>query len=225
VPDTYTKAVLTMIALALSVLAWRSVATSEAKAQAPPPAARTTPPTHTATVDDPNHLICEWSYIIDLGPPELGINGKVSMSDIWQRMSEGGWRLVQVRDTYFFFERCGSAAEKRRVASEKAQKAKDQAAQRQAEHAKKLQEARVRTQASLAKDGKLPLGDPASIEAGMKTLNSWIGRRVRFVPQSGTRVTEGILKSVGTTRATVNKLGQKTRVTLSTMQYAILVSK
>ena len=90
--DRYTKAAVTIIALALSVLAVESILTgpAETHAQAKP------------------QRRCVWTYISDQGSPNVGQDGNVDFSKgaNWEKVSEGGWELKVVSENNYVFERC-----------------------------------------------------------------------------------------------------------------------
>lgn len=96
--DRYTKAVLTVIALSLALLAVDSVSVSPtARAQSTPRQKR-----------------CVWTHIVDTDKYDLGENGEVKLGREWLAVSEGGWELKsgtsfgQYRAFLYVFERCES---------------------------------------------------------------------------------------------------------------------
>jgi hypothetical protein len=72
--DRYTKAVLTVIALCLLVLAADSLS-----ARLPVARAQTTPPQRR----------CVWTTVVERGRPTLGENGEVKLGREFQPVSEG----------------------------------------------------------------------------------------------------------------------------------------
>lgn len=89
IADRYVKAMLTITALATSVLAVRSVSD-------------TVPVTHAQAAKR-----CVWTYIVDAYKPDIGKDGEVAMKGKnWQRVSVEGWRMVGVVPGGYLFERC-----------------------------------------------------------------------------------------------------------------------
>lgn len=91
--DSYTKTVLTVIAIVLAGLLLEIHLKPEISvhAQAPQPARH-----------------CEWTFLTDQGRPNLGENGTVDLKDPdWKKMSDGGWHLVTMgHNGVYMFEKC-----------------------------------------------------------------------------------------------------------------------
>jgi hypothetical protein len=90
--DRYTKAVLSIIGVALTVIAVESIARARAETHA-----QTKPQLH-----------CVWTHILDQGEPNIGENGNVDFSkgQNWKRLSDEGWVLKAVSEHNYVFERC-----------------------------------------------------------------------------------------------------------------------
>jgi hypothetical protein len=86
------KSVLITLALVLSILATQWISNGLLKAQA-----QTKPARH-----------CVWTYIRDLGEPNIGEDGNVDFSkgSNWKRLSDEGWELKVVKQDNYIFERC-----------------------------------------------------------------------------------------------------------------------
>jgi hypothetical protein len=90
--DRYTKVALTIIAVALSVLAVESMWTGPVETHA-----RTKPQLH-----------CVWTHIMDQGEPNVGSDGNIDFSKgpNWKKVSEEGWQLKAVAENNYVFEKC-----------------------------------------------------------------------------------------------------------------------
>ena len=89
--DRYLRGVLTIIAIALSVLAVQSLSNGI------PAHAQTKPQRH-----------CVWTHINDQGEPNIGQDGNVDFTKgpNWKRVSEEGWELKVVVEHNYVFEKC-----------------------------------------------------------------------------------------------------------------------
>lgn len=90
--DRYTKVVLTIIAVALSVLAVGSISKGPAE-------------THAQTKPQRQ---CVWTHIMDQGEPNIGSDGNVDFSkgSNWKKVSDGGWELKATAENNYVFEKC-----------------------------------------------------------------------------------------------------------------------
>ena len=90
--DRYIRSVLTIIAVALSVLAVQSISNGLSPAHA-----QTKPQRH-----------CVWTHIIDQGEPNIGEDGNIDFTKgpNWKRVSEEGWELKVVEQHNYVFEKC-----------------------------------------------------------------------------------------------------------------------
>ena len=80
--DRYAKTLLTIIAVALVALVLQSQFMSHATAQV-------------QVNKTPQH--CVWTFITDLGRPNLGKNGSVDLHDPdWKKVSDEGWQLKAI---------------------------------------------------------------------------------------------------------------------------------
>ena len=91
--DKYMKRLLTIIAVALSVLAIQSLSSRDFRVQA----------------QSKNLRRCLWTYVHDTGRPNVGQDGTVEFNKngVWKRMSDEGWELKAVnKESDYIFERC-----------------------------------------------------------------------------------------------------------------------
>ncbi len=95
--DRYSKAVLTVIAASLMVLAADSLSRLLPTARAE---------------SNPKQKRCVWTQVIEGGKPSLGENGTVKLGREWQPVSDGGWELKgavwAVNQGVYLFEKCES---------------------------------------------------------------------------------------------------------------------
>jgi len=89
--DRYTKAVLTVIAASLLVLAADAVLRSLPAVRAQSSAVRKR---------------CLWTSVVETGKPSLGQNGQVKLGREWQAVSDGGWELKGIDPAAYIFEKC-----------------------------------------------------------------------------------------------------------------------
>jgi hypothetical protein len=90
--DRYIRSALTIIALALWVLAFQSISKGLVQTHA-----QTKPPRH-----------CVWTHINDQGEPNIGEDGNIDFTKgpNWKRVSEEGWELKAVEEHNYVFEKC-----------------------------------------------------------------------------------------------------------------------
>ena len=90
--DRYIRSMLTIIAIALVVLATESISNGLLRTNAQAKSER--------------H--CVWTYINDQGEPNIGQDGAVDFSKgpNWKKVSEAGWELKVVEQHNYVFEKC-----------------------------------------------------------------------------------------------------------------------
>ena len=90
--DRYIRSALTIIAVALTVLAVQAISTEPVQTHA-----QTKPQRH-----------CVWTYINDQGEPHIGQDGNIDFTKgkNWNRVSEEGWELKVVKENNYVFEKC-----------------------------------------------------------------------------------------------------------------------
>ena len=88
----YIRSALTIITVALSVLAVQSISKGPVQ-------------THTQTKPQRH---CVWTYINDQGEPNIGQDGNIDFTKggNWKRVSEEGWELKVVKENNYVFEKC-----------------------------------------------------------------------------------------------------------------------
>jgi hypothetical protein len=90
--DRYTRVAVTIIAVALSVLAVESISRGPVETHA-----QTKPQRH-----------CVWTHIMDQGEPNIGEDGNIDFAKgpNWKKVSDEGWELKVVSENNYVFEKC-----------------------------------------------------------------------------------------------------------------------